>query len=58
MLLKTGVDDQNHWPMAKVISCETDKNGMVQVINLKAGESQILQRRVDKMVLLLENKVV
>ena len=25
VLLKREVDDQNHWPMAKVISCETDQ---------------------------------
>ena len=28
VLLKTEVDDRNHWPMAKVISCETDKKCM------------------------------
>ena len=28
-LLKTEVNDRNHWPMARIISCESDRNGMV-----------------------------
>ena len=52
------VDDRNHCPMARVISCETNNNGMVCAIKLKVAKSQKLQRPVDKMVLLLENEMV
>ena len=58
MLLKTEVNDRNHWPMVTVISCEADKNGMVGAVKLRVGKSQILQRSVDKMVLLLKNEMV
>ena len=58
MLLKTEINDRNHWPMARVTSCETDKNGMIQAVKLRVGKSQILQRPVGKMVLLLENEMV
>ena len=58
VLLKTVVDDQNHWPMARVLSCETDNNGMVWVVKLRVGKSQILWRSVSEMVLLLENEMV
>ena len=44
--------------MGRVISCETDKKGMVRIVKLRVGKSQILQRPVDKMVLLLENETV
>ena len=44
--------------MARIISCETDKKGMVGVVKLRVGKSQILQRPIDKMVLLLENEMV
>ena len=44
--------------MARVISCETDNNGMVQAIKLRIGKSQILGRPVNKTVLLLENEIV
>ena len=57
MLLKTEAGDRNHWPMARVISCETDKDGMVRDVKLRVGKSQILRRPVDKMVLLLENEM-
>ena len=57
-LLKTEINDRNHWPMARVTSCETDKNGMVQAVKLRVSKSQILQRPVGKMVLLLENEMV
>ena len=29
VLLKTEISDRNHWAIARVISCENDKNGMV-----------------------------
>ena len=58
VLLKTEVDHQNHWSMAKVISCETDKNGMVRTVKLRVGKTQVLRRSVDKIVLLLENEMV
>ena len=35
-----------------------DKNGMVWAVKLRVGKSQILQRPVDKVVLLLENEIV
>ena len=57
-MLKTEVDDQNHCPMARVISCEPNNNGMVRAIKLKVAKFQTLQRPVDKMVLLLENEMV
>ena len=44
--------------MARVISCETYNNGMVQAIKLRIGKSQILGRPVNKTVLLLENEIV
>ena len=44
--------------MARVISCETDKNGIVQAVKSRVGKSQILRRLVDKMLLLLENEMV
>ena len=44
--------------MARVISYETDKNGMLRAAKLRVGKSQILRRPVDKMVLLLENEMV
>ena len=43
VLLKAEVDDQNHWPMARVIGCETNNNGMVRAIKLRVCKSQILQ---------------
>ena len=58
MLLKPEVNDRNQWPMARVISYETDKNGMLRAVKLRVGKSQILRRPVDKMVLLLENEMV
>ena len=58
VLLKTEVDDRNHWSMARVINCETNNNGMVQAIKLRVGKSQILRKPVDKTVLLLENEMV
>ena len=58
VLLKTEVDDWNYWPRARFISCETDDNSMVWSIKLRVGKSQILQRPVDKTVLLLENEMI
>ena len=58
VLLKTEVNDRNQWPMARAISYETDKNGMLRAAKLRVGKSQILRRPVDKMVLLLENEMV
>ena len=52
------VDDRNHWLMARVMSCEISKNGMVGAVKLRVLKSQILQRPVDKTVLLLENEMV
>ena len=56
VLLKTEVNDPDHWPVARVISCETDKNGMVRAVKLRVCKSKILLRPVNKMVLLLENE--
>ena len=58
MLLRTEVHDRTYWPMARLKSCETDNNGMVRVVKLRVGKSQILRRQVDEMVLLLKNKMV
>ena len=44
--------------MVTAISCETDKYSMVGAVKLRVGKSQILQRSVDKMVLLLKNEMV
>ena len=44
VLLKTEVNNRNHWPVTRVISCEIDNNCMVWVVNLRVDESQILQR--------------
>ena len=44
--------------MAIVISCETSKNGMLQAVKLRVGKSQMLQRPVNKTVLLLGNQMV
>ena len=38
--------------------CETNKNRMVGAIKVRVGKSQVLQRPVDKTVLLLENEMV
>ena len=38
--------------------CETDKNRMVGALKVRVGKCQILQRPVDKTVLLLENEMV
>ena len=40
VVFKTVVDDPNHWPTARVISCETDNNGMVRIIKLRVGKSK------------------
>ena len=42
VLLKTEGNNQNHWPMARAISCETDDNGMVEAVKLRAVKYQIL----------------
>lgn len=46
--------------MTKAASCKTDKNGLVGAIGLRVsnGISQILQRLVDKTVLLQESETM
>ena len=58
VLLKTEFDDTNYWPMARVISCETDNNGMVQALKLRVGKFQIFRRPIYKTVLLMKNEMV
>ena len=58
VLLRTEVHDQTYWPVAKLISCETDNNGMVRAVKLRIGKSKTLRRQVDETVLLPENKMV
>ena len=49
VLLKTEVDDRNHWPMARVISCEMDKNGMVWAVRLRVGKSKYCKGQLIKL---------
>ena len=49
VLLKTEVDDRNHWPMARVISCEMDKNGMVWAVKLRVGKSKYCKGQLIKL---------
>ena len=46
--------------MAKVVGCETVKNGLVGAVRLRVGNGsfQILKRLADKTVLLLESEMI
>ena len=54
VLLKEGTD-RNHWPLAKVVECEADKNGFVRTVKLQMGNdmstpNQVLRKPIDKTV--------
>ena len=62
VLLKEGTD-RNHWPLAKVVECEADKNGFVCTVKLQMGNdmstpNQVLRKPIDKTVLIVENENV
>ena len=63
VLLKTMDVSRNKWPMAKVTATKSDQNGLVRSVYLKIGDreetekSKIVERPVDKIVLLLEKNV-
>ena len=56
VLLQTDTEIWNNSPMAKNVSYETDKNGLVGAVRLRLsnGIFQILRRLVDKTVLQLQ----
>ena len=64
VILKTMDILRNKWPMAKVTATKSDQNGLVRSVYLKIGDrpeteksKNIVERPVDKIVLLLENNV-
>ena len=64
VLLKTMDVLRNKWPLAKVTATKSDQNGLVRSVYLKIGDrpeteksKNIVERPVDKIVLLLENNV-
>ena len=63
VLLKEAAPKQNIWPMAKIVVMNTDGNGFARRVKLMLGTSstsdmapQYLERPVDKLVMLVENK--
>ena len=52
---------RNKWPMARVTTTSPDKKGIVRSVQLQLGKSsgkeqKILERPVNKLVLLVENE--
>ena len=56
MLPKEVQQPCSSWPMARVVGTESDKNGIVQCIKLRMGNSKIhktFRRPISKLILLI-----
>ena len=55
VLLKDNNSCRNKWPMAKVLTTRRDDEGQVRSVTVQTGTGSVLDRPVNKLVLLLES---
>ena len=55
VLLKDNNSRRNKWPMAKVHNKRRDDEGQVRSVTVQTGTGSVLDRPVNKLVLLLES---
>ena len=55
VLLKDSNSCRNKWPMAKVLTTRLDDEGQVRLETVQTGTESVLDRPVNKLVLLLES---
>ena len=55
VLLKDNSVCRNKWPMAKVLAVHQDDQGQVRSVTVKSSSGSVLERPINKLVLLLES---